>query len=150
MAFFVPPWYIVSSYPRRYSQGFVVSLPACPIAYRLPVCLPNSSLIVHTCRHPCSPHLSPPASSPRRPVNRLAAYSSISRDGEGRREGERGGDNRLSASPNLTSCADMMETVFLGCIPASVFVYYIYRYGLVAQLGEQQLCKLKDAGSSPA
>lgn len=57
------------------------------MAFFVPPC---PSPIAYPCRLPCSPHLSPPASSPCRPANHLAAYSSISFDGEERREGERG------------------------------------------------------------
>lgn len=153
MAFFhTVPVYRLASFPLLSARTAPYRPPAYIVAYRpsLPACLlytiaDRPILTAHPARsisprpplRPAAPQIASPH------IRRLAWTGSVAGRGAGR-------NNRLPASRHPANCADIMETVFPGCVPASVLIYYIYRHGLVAQSGEQQLCKLKDAGSSPA
>ena len=68
---------------------------------------------------------------------------------DGKVNGE-GVENHLPASSHLMNCADIMEMRIRSCVSTSILVYYIYRYGLVAQLREQRLCTPKVEGWSPS
>lgn len=111
---------------------------------------PVTSPIVRPYQFSRSPHISPPASSPRRPVNRLAAHSTISLDGERRREGERGEGNPACFAPSdgLRRYYGDADSKLRSRLRAVIL--YIYRYGPLAQSREQRLCTPEVAGWIPA